>query len=105
MNFTEEDKQHFLTFWKLSGEEGERVWAAKMDMHSNPIRTHEVVPDIQPYRSMADGQMVMGRSQHREMLKRNNCFEVGNEKQTAQPRTPPPGLKETLIRVAQEKLR
>ena len=64
-----------------------------------------VMGDIQPYRSMADGTMVEGRRQHREMLKRNNCVEIGNEKQTPRPVMPPTGLKETLIQVAQEKLR
>lgn len=38
-----------------------------------------IMPDIQPYISMADGTLVEGRAQHREMLKRNNCVEVGNE--------------------------
>lgn len=38
-----------------------------------------VMPDIKPYRSMADGSVVGSRSAHREMLKRNGCFEVGNE--------------------------
>lgn len=70
-----------------------------------PVPLHHVMPDIQPYRSMADGKMVEGRRQHREMLKVNNCIEIGNEKQTPKPRTPPPGLKETLARVAMEKLR
>ena len=66
---------------------------------------HYIMPDIQPYRSMADGTVVEGRRQHREMLKRNNCIEIGNEKQTVRPTSPPPGLKETLIQVAAEKLR
>jgi hypothetical protein len=38
------------------------------------------MPDIKPYRSMADGTIVGSRSTHREMLARNNCIEVGNEK-------------------------
>ena len=38
-----------------------------------------VMPDIKPYRSMADGSVVTSRSAHREMLRRNNCQEVGNE--------------------------
>jgi hypothetical protein len=40
---------------------------------------HYVIPDIQPYRSMVDGQMVTSRSEHRRHLKANNCIEVGNE--------------------------
>jgi len=66
---------------------------------------HYIMPDIKPYRSMATGEIIEGRRQHREMLKATNCIEIGNEKQVNRPRTPPPGLKETLIQVAQEKLR
>lgn len=46
--------------------------------YSRPT-THHVMPDIKPYRSMADGSIIEGRSQHREHLKRHNCVEVGNE--------------------------
>lgn len=42
-------------------------------------RYHYVIPDIQPYKSMIDGQMVTSRSEHRRHLKANNCIEVGNE--------------------------
>ena len=38
-----------------------------------------VIPDIKPYTSMADGSRITSRSAHREMLRRNNCVEVGNE--------------------------
>ena len=38
-----------------------------------------VVSDIGGYKSMADGSWISSRSQHREHLKRHNCFEVGNE--------------------------
>ena len=50
------------------GKKMERVIGAPMSM-----------PDIAPYRSMIDGSMIHGRAQHREHLKRNHCFEVGNE--------------------------
>lgn len=66
---------------------------------------HYIMPDLQPYKSMATGEIIEGRRQHREMLKATGCIEIGNEKQVNRPRTPPPGLKETLIQVAQEKLR
>lgn len=39
------------------------------------------MPDIEPYRSMADGSIIGGRAQHREHLRRHNCVEVGNEVQ------------------------
>ena len=38
-----------------------------------------VMPDIQPYRSMADGSIIKSRSAHREHLRRHGCVEVGNE--------------------------
>lgn len=45
-----------------------------------PRTTHHLVmPDIQPYRSQIDGRMITSRSEHREHLKANNCYEVGNE--------------------------
>ena len=65
---------------------------------------HYVMPDIKPYRSMATGQIVEGRRQHREMLKQTGCIEIGNEKMSNRPMTPPPGLKQTLIEVVNSKL-
>jgi len=63
-----------------------------------------VMGDIQPYKSMIDGTIVNSRSRHREHLKTHGCLEVGNEKLMAKKPEPPPGLKETLIRIANEKL-
>ena len=74
----------------------------------NPQRSapsYYIQGDLAPYRSMATGEIIEGRKQHREMLKATNCIEIGNEKQTPRPVQPPPGLKETLTRVAYEKLR
>jgi len=39
-----------------------------------------IMPDIQPYQSMADGSMITSRSQHRAHLRQHNCIEIGNEK-------------------------
>ncbi len=39
----------------------------------------EIMPDIGPYRSMADGTIVEGRYRHREHLKRHNAIEIGND--------------------------
>jgi hypothetical protein len=75
------------------------------EYYNPPMRQHYIMGDLQPYKSMIDGRMIEGRKQHREMLKSNNCIEIGNERQTPKPVQPPPGLKETLIRVANEKLR
>lgn len=38
-----------------------------------------IMPDIQPYQSMADGSMITSRSQHRAHLRQHNCIEIGNE--------------------------
>lgn len=38
-----------------------------------------VIKDIKPYKSMITGEIISSRSQHREHLKRHNCFEIGNE--------------------------
>jgi hypothetical protein len=65
-----------------------------------------VANDISPYRSMITGEMIMSRSQHKNHLKAHKCIEVGNEKlEPPKPVTPPPGLKETLIKVVNEKLK
>lgn len=65
-----------------------------------------VTVDIQPYRSMITGEMITSRSQHRAHLKAHNCIEVGNEKiEPPKAPTPPPGLKETLIEVVNQKLK
>lgn len=47
--------------------------------------SHYVIPDIQPYRSMADGKMITSRSEHRNHLKRHGCIEIGNEINVAKP--------------------
>lgn len=39
----------------------------------------EIVPEIQPYRSMLDGTIVESRSRHRQHMKKYNAVEVGNE--------------------------
>ena len=38
-----------------------------------------VMPDIKPYQSMINGEMITSRSQHREHLKAHGCQELGNE--------------------------
>lgn len=71
-------------------------------------RNWQVMPDIAPYRSMADGSIINSRSRHREHLRAHGCIEVGNDSslfRTPQPLRSPPGLKQTLIDVANAKLR
>jgi hypothetical protein len=79
--------------------------------HCGQIMTRRVVasmvaPDIQPYRSMCDGTMITSRSQHRAHLRQHGVIEIGNEKIPQRKSTlgAAPGLKETLIKVVNEKL-
>ncbi len=66
----------------------------------------QVLPDIQPYISQIDGHIVPSRNAHRAHLRINGCVEVGNERMESRRRDAPlPGLRETLISVANEKLR
>ncbi len=65
----------------------------------------QVMPDIQPYISQIDGHVVQSRRDHRAHLKINGCIEVGNEVQKWAPPAPPPGLKQQIIDLANERLR
>lgn len=64
-----------------------------------------VIGDIQPYKSMCDGSMVMGRMQHRDHLKRHGVVEVGDQQHTLKPfgKYKPPSIKPDLIRAVQQK--
>lgn len=39
-----------------------------------------IAVDIPAYRATATGQMIEGRAQHREYLRKNDLVEIGNEK-------------------------
>lgn len=73
------------------------------------VETHHVMPDIKPYKSQVTGEVVESRSRHRDILRQHNLVEIGNEVPTLMkkvgPIQSPPGLKETLIEVARDKLR
>lgn len=75
----------------------------------SPRETHHfVMGDIEGYRSMVDGSYISSRSKHRAHLKQHGCIEIGNETKHLKPYgkyQPPKGLKETIIRLANEKLR
>jgi hypothetical protein len=79
--------------------------AAEFQQESKDL--HHIMPDIKPYISMIDGREITSRSRHREHLRANGCIEIGDQTKYLKPKpvTTPPGLKETLIRVANEKLR
>jgi hypothetical protein len=64
-----------------------------------------VANDLAPYRSMCDGSMITSRSQHRAHLKQHGVIEIGNEKITPPKPLAPRGLKESIIKVAYEKLK
>jgi hypothetical protein len=51
--------------------------AARSDLAAPMVQT-----DIGPYRSMRTGEMITGRAQHREHLRRYDLIEVGNEAST-----------------------
>jgi len=63
-------------------------------------RAPMVMGDLQPYQSMATGEMVTSRSRHREILRQHNLIEVGNETSylKSKPITTPAGRKEEIIR-------
>lgn len=64
-----------------------KVWSAASEWingcpecgHNNQTRGHEIIDEIQPYRSMATGEMITSRKEHREHLKKHGLREVGNE--------------------------
>lgn len=76
--------------------------------YERPVEVHHVMPDIKPYKSMIDGSIITSRSKHRSHLKSHGCIEIGNEvkhmKKYGEYKSPP-GLKETIIRAFNEKVR
>lgn len=45
----------------------------------------QLIRDIDPYKSMATGEIIASRSRHRDHLRDHNCIEVGNEKMESKP--------------------
>lgn len=66
-----------------------------------------VMDDIAPYKSMQTGEIITSRSRHREHLRAHRLVEIGDQVHHMKPYgpRPAPGLKETLIEVARDKLR
>jgi hypothetical protein len=76
---------------------------APSQVNNGPI----IMGDLQPYKSMVTGEMVMGRAQHREHLKKHNVIEVGNETKYISQRKQlqsPTGLKRTIADIVNSKL-
>ena len=75
--------------------------AKRSDTISSPM----IMRDLEPYKNMVDGRMITSRSEHRELLKRHNLFEVGNEiKAALNPAKPTPKStrREKLTRIVNE---
>ena len=75
-----------MTKYHAKYRDGEKVFEIVDDVVTVDKReTHNdagytVMGDIQPYKSMVTGEMIESRSQHREMLRRHNLVEFGNDK-------------------------
>ena len=87
-------KQWWLDFWNISKEDADRAWAAKLELDAKGSYKagFEVISDIEPYKSMATGEMITSRSTHRNHLKERGLVEVGNEQ--PKPRQTEPTKKE-----------
>lgn len=75
------------------------------DYIPEPRADFHVMSDIKPYRSMIDGREITSRSKHRDHLKAYGCVEIGNDSsllRKTKGQTPPPGLKEKVIRAVEE---
>ena len=62
----------------------------------------QIVPEIEPYRSMITGEMITSRAKHREHLRRHGMQEIGNDSSlrkpyTGMPDTAPQQRRELLI--------
>lgn len=72
------------------------------------LRSHlaspQVMRDIEPFRNIAvDNTEISSRSHKREMMKRHNLIEIGNEKRiTKRVKTKRPSVKESMKRTFQE---
>lgn len=92
-------------FIQIKGE----LHEVSQDWTPEPAHEYHVVGDIDPYRSMVDGSIITSRSRHREHLKDHGVVEVGNDSLVKNPvyrgQRPPPGLKDLLIRVANQTLK
>jgi len=75
------------------------VWARDGGFEQDNCSGPQVIKDIEPYKSMIDGQMITSRSRHRDHLRAHGCIEVGNEKMTV---TAKPVSKSTRKRVLHE---
>ena len=57
-------------------------WPEECNGHFRPgnVKSHQVMGDLKPYKSIITGEVIGGRKQHRDHLKAHGKIEVGNEK-------------------------
>lgn len=85
------DQGYSRVFGESKRERGSFVWCAVRKCLVSKDEFYEaaqpagpfVVGDIQPYRSMATGEMIESRSHHRAHLKQHGLIEIGNETKAA----------------------
>ena len=65
-------------------------WREDIEAPRSDLPTPRIMRDIEPYQNMIDGRMITSRSEHRELLARNNCVEIGNEDPTRHLAKPKP---------------
>lgn len=72
------DKQGLLAEF----EDGEMIYLREdySPVEKSDLASPMIMRDIEPYQNMINGSIITSRSEHRELLKRHNCVEVGNEK-------------------------
>ena len=59
------------------------------EKRSDVVGCPMIIRDIEPYKNMINGKMITSRSEHKELLRRHNCVEVGNEKMETKITAPP----------------
>lgn len=110
------DDGYALAFGNKKPTRGSFIWDDKQskmipkeEYYANheKVEAHMIMPDIQPYKSMVTGEMIMGRSQHKQHLKQHGLIEVGNETKHLEnkPKRQEANLKETIARQVYNKLR
>lgn len=112
MTQTDDYKSEYLAFWgyKEGTLEAEDAWAAKLELNARTQPSHYIISEeknYKPYKSMITGEMIEGRKQHREHLKRHGVVEAHDmvkEKPTPKPNMPDARLKEQIARQVYEKL-
>lgn len=85
------DGNYDAVFGEKKPERGSFVWCSMRKCLVSKDEFYEaaqpagpfVVGDIQPYRSMATGEMIESRSHHRAHLKQHGLIEIGNETKAA----------------------